>query len=153
MYEYHHLDILKCRMPKRSFDFIIYPGLCMCAQLLSHIWLFMTPWTVICQALLSMGFPRQEYLEWGAISFFRESSQPRDRTRVSCINRQTLYHWANLGSPILTLIYIKRCIEGQKVYSNARCLYYINLSDTQDWYNQHTIANLYQGSSAVCIVL
>ena len=28
---------------------------------LSHVWLFATPWTVACQALLSMWFPRQEY--------------------------------------------------------------------------------------------
>ena len=34
---------------------------CMCVQLLSHIWLFATPWTVACQAPLSMGFSRQEY--------------------------------------------------------------------------------------------
>ena len=32
------------------------------ALLLSHVWLFMTPWTVACPAPLSMGFPRQEYL-------------------------------------------------------------------------------------------
>ena len=31
-------------------------------------------------------------LEWIAISFSRGSSQPRDRTRVSCIGRQILYH-------------------------------------------------------------
>ena len=28
---------------------------------LSHIWLFVTPWTVAHQAPLSIGFPRQEY--------------------------------------------------------------------------------------------
>ena len=27
----------------------------------SHVWLFATLWTVACQALLSMGFSRQEY--------------------------------------------------------------------------------------------
>ena len=27
----------------------------------SHVWLFVTPWTVACQAPLSMGFSRQEY--------------------------------------------------------------------------------------------
>ena len=58
-----------------------------------------TAWTVACQASLSMGFPRQEYLgfpgkKWVAISFFWGSSQPRDRTWVSYIGRQILYHWA-----------------------------------------------------------
>ena len=32
----------------------------MCAQLLSHIRPFAIPWTVTCQASLSMGFSRQE---------------------------------------------------------------------------------------------
>ena len=39
----------------------------MCAQLLSHIQLFVTPWTVPCQAPLSMGFSRQEY--WSGLPF------------------------------------------------------------------------------------
>ena len=34
---------------------------CVCAQLLSLIWLFVTPWTVTHQAPLSMGFSGQEY--------------------------------------------------------------------------------------------
>ena len=29
--------------------------------LVSHVWLFLTPWTVAGQAPLSVGFPRQEY--------------------------------------------------------------------------------------------
>ena len=38
-----------------------------CAQLLSCIWLFVTPRTVACQAPLSMGSPRQEY--WIGLPF------------------------------------------------------------------------------------
>ena len=37
------------------------------------------------QAPPSMGFSRQEVMEWVAISFSGESSQPRDRTQVSHI--------------------------------------------------------------------
>ena len=33
----------------------------------SHVELFVTPWTVVCQAPLSMGFPRKEY--WNALLF------------------------------------------------------------------------------------
>ena len=33
----------------------------------SRVRLFATPWTVACQAPLSMGFPRQEY--WGELPF------------------------------------------------------------------------------------
>ena len=39
----------------------------MCAQLLSRVWLFATPWTVAHQAPLAMGFSRQEY--WSELPF------------------------------------------------------------------------------------
>ena len=40
------------------------------------------------------GISQTRILERVASSFSRGSSQPRDRTRVSCIDRQILYHWA-----------------------------------------------------------
>ena len=40
---------------------------CVCACAFSHVQLFATPWTVTCQASLSMGFPRQEY--WNGLLF------------------------------------------------------------------------------------
>ena len=42
-------------------------GVCMHAQLLSHVRLFATPCIVARQASLSMGFPRQEY--WSGLPF------------------------------------------------------------------------------------
>ena len=39
----------------------------MCVQSLSHVQLFVTPWTVALQAPLSMEFSRQEY--WSGLSF------------------------------------------------------------------------------------
>ena len=55
-----------------------YPGLskymhaCISAQSLSRVRLFATPWTVVCQAPLLMGFSRQEY--WSGLPF----SPPED---------------------------------------------------------------------------
>ena len=46
---------------------------------LSHVRLFEIPWTIAYQVSPSMGFSRQELLEWVAISFSRGPSQPRDR--------------------------------------------------------------------------
>ena len=51
---------------KRIKDFCPHKPLCklLCASLLNCficVWLFATLWTVACQALLSMGFSRQEY--------------------------------------------------------------------------------------------
>ena len=53
----------------------------------------MTPWTLAHQALLSMGFPRQE--EWSGLLFPSpgESSQPSDEnyvSYVSCVGWQVL---------------------------------------------------------------
>ena len=39
----------------------IYARVCVCVCVFSHVWLFITPWTVAHQAPLSMGFSRQEY--------------------------------------------------------------------------------------------
>ena len=53
----------------------------------------MTLWTVAHQALLSVGFPRQEY--WSGLPF----SPPGDllnigrRFTIFCTGRQILYHW------------------------------------------------------------
>ena len=66
-----------------------------CREIALHIWLFVIPWTVACQAPLSMGFFRQEYWRGLLFSSFRGSSQPRDRTHisyVSCTGRWVLYH-------------------------------------------------------------
>ena len=91
-------------------------------QSLSCVWLFATPWTVAHQNPLSMGISQARILEsvscsvmseslWlhgscvhgisqarilesVACSFSRGSSRLSDRTHVSCIDRQILYHWA-----------------------------------------------------------
>ena len=46
---------------------------------------FTTPWTVACQAPLSMRISQTRILEWVAIFFSRGSSLPKNRTCVSCI--------------------------------------------------------------------
>ena len=40
---------------------------CVCVCVFSHVQFFVTPWTVACQAPLSMGFSRQEY--WRGLPF------------------------------------------------------------------------------------
>ena len=51
-----------------------------------------TPWIIVRQAPLSMGFFRQEY--WVAISFSRWSFRPRDWTHVSFIAVRLFTDWA-----------------------------------------------------------
>ena len=67
------------------------------AQSLSHVPLFVTPWTVAPPGSSVHGIAQARILEWGAISYYRGSSPPRDGiyiSCVSCIGRQILYHWA-----------------------------------------------------------
>ena len=45
---------------------------------LSHVWLFVTPWTVARQAPPSLGFSQARTLERAAIPFSRGSSQSKD---------------------------------------------------------------------------
>ena len=53
---------------------------CHCAVLCLVSQLCLTPWTVACQAPLSMGILQARILEWVAMPSSRGSSQPRDRT-------------------------------------------------------------------------
>ena len=64
------------------------------ALLLSRIQLFVTPWTVAHQARLSLGLLQARILEWVAILFSRGTSQPRNRTGVSCIAGRFFTGWA-----------------------------------------------------------
>ena len=57
--------------------------------------LFATPWTVAHQDFSVLGIFQARILEWVAMPFSRRSSQPRDRSWVSCVScigRQVLYH-------------------------------------------------------------
>ena len=67
---------------------------CVCAQSLSHVWLFPTLWTLAQQAPVSMGFSRQEYVSGLPFPPLGGSSWPRDQTCISYIGGWILYHWA-----------------------------------------------------------
>ena len=45
------------------------------------------------------GISQARILEWVATSFSRDSSQTRNRTQVSCNDRQIRYHWATGEAP------------------------------------------------------
>ena len=66
---------------------------------LSHVWSFVTPWTVDPTTSFSpWGFSSKPTgVEWVAISSSRGSSQPRDQTLITCIfciSNWILYQWA-----------------------------------------------------------
>ena len=55
-----------------------------CVESVSHIWLFVTPWAVSHQALLSMGFPRQEY--WSGLPFPSPGDLPNPGIPFKCLS-------------------------------------------------------------------
>ena len=61
-------------------------------QLPSHVWLFATPWTAACQALLFMEFSRQAH--WTGLLFPPpwDLPQPKDWTCISCFGSSILCH-------------------------------------------------------------
>ena len=79
--------------------------------------LFATPWTVARQALLSMGFSRQEY--WTGLSFLPPGDlpDPGNRTHVSCLLRlrRILYHQATRASHSITSSLFIRCRSLRKI--------------------------------------
>ena len=60
--------------------------------LVSHVWLFLTPWTVAGQAPLSVGFPRQEY--WSGWPFPSPGDLPDPGTEPA-VGRRILYYSAS----------------------------------------------------------
>ena len=71
-----------------------FPGQQLALKLLSYVQLFATPWTIACQAPLSLGILWARILKWVAIPSSRGSSQPRNQTQVSHIAGEFFTSWA-----------------------------------------------------------
>ena len=71
---------------------------CVCTRASSRVWLCDAR---NCSPLGSSvcGIFQVRILECVVISYSKGSSQPRNRTHVSCIGRQILYHWATWEAP------------------------------------------------------
>ena len=52
--------------------------------------LFVTPWTVACQAPLTIGLLQTGVLDWVVIGFSRRSSRPRDQTQSPTLQANSL---------------------------------------------------------------
>ena len=78
---------------------------CVCVRahthVLSHVQIFVTPWTIACWALLAIGFPRQEY--WSGLPFPPPGGLPNPGIKptylvISFIGRPIFYDYRHLGS-------------------------------------------------------
>ena len=64
---HRHFRVSTLGLPWPLHSWTPDPGCCCCSSVTKSCLSFVTPWAVACQALLSMGFPRQEY--WGRLPF------------------------------------------------------------------------------------
>ena len=86
-----------------------------CAQSLSSIQLFVTPWTVVHQILLSMEFSRQEY--WNRLSFPTPGDLPNPGIEQGSPALQMDSLPAELpGKPIQQLHKIKNKVINKSLY-------------------------------------
>ena len=114
-------------------------------KLLSHVRLFVTPWTIACQALLSMGILQARILDWVAISFsapfspfppwalnsnpktvlFKKHPKQNLKTQLSLrslpyLTLRPLTYWTCLGD-----IYLCQCFLSNEIPScNSKIFYY-----------------------------
>ena len=98
---------------------------------LSCVRLFVTPWTVCSLPGSSVhGIFQAGVLEWGAISFPRGSSQPRDRTWVSRIvgrcftiwaTREVTTIWVTREAEVKWHVNLKGCQKSQIKIRNILC--------------------------------
>ena len=79
--------------------------MCVCAQSLSRVQLFATPWTVACQAPLSTEFSRQEY--WNELPFPTPGNLPEPGIKPTFLSFPVLidgfFTTAQPGKPIDTI--------------------------------------------------
>ena len=77
IYEYIYTHIYK------GTDIHTHTHTHLCLSELSHVQLFVTPWTALCQALLSMEFSRQEYC--GGLPFPLQEVPPDPGTELASL--------------------------------------------------------------------
>ena len=111
------LEREKLRNPLKGSQGLVCVCVCVSTHvwMLSCVWLFMTPWTVVYQAPLSMGFSRQEY--WSGLLFPPPRDLPNPGIKlmspasISYIIRQVFFfclfvcfhylnHWETSGTGI-----------------------------------------------------
>ena len=64
---------------------------CVCVSCFSHVWLFVTPWTIPCQTPRSMGFSRQEY--WSGLPCPPPGDLPDSGTELAYLISFALLAW------------------------------------------------------------
>ena len=96
---------------------------------LSHIQLFETPWTVACQASLSMGFPKQEH--WSGLPFSPPGNFPNPGIKslsplspALLVDSLLLNHWGSTNF-ILIISYKHIAVNSNQVNCQHALFFYV----------------------------
>ena len=93
----HHFLVSTLGLPWPLHSWTPDPSCCCCSLVVKSCLSFATPWAIACQALLSMGLPRQKY--WGGLPF--PSRGDLSGTKLVSptlqVDSSPLSHW---GSPL-----------------------------------------------------
>ena len=131
-----------------------------CAQLLSCVPLFATPWTIAHQVPLSTGIPRQEY--WSRLLFPLpgDSSPPRDWTHISRVSwrqigRWILYHWATWEDSFWIIPSLKfgKLSSGHRTGKRSVFIPIPKKGNAKECSNYHTIALISHASEVMLKIL
>ena len=93
-----NLIFLKSLIQARNHSSLCIPTVLLCYWV-SHVWFFVTAWTAVHQAPLSIWILQEKTLECLAMPSSRGSSQPGDWIQVSWIAGRFFYHLSHQGSP------------------------------------------------------
>ena len=107
-------------------------------------------------------------LEWVAISFSRGTSWPRGWTRMSCIDRPILYHWATREALRFSLEFLKKkkkknsfyilkayIIESFRPYNFTPCsnmVTWLQKFQSAKWGNTLEDSKLYSVTKIICSI-
>ena len=95
---------------------------CECVLVLScfsRVWLFVTLWTVACQAPLSKGFSRQEY--WSGLPFLSPGNLPNPGiTPGSPALQEDFYRLNYEGSPFMEVVALNWDLENKLMEKNDK---------------------------------
>ena len=103
------------------------------------VWLFLTPWTVACQASLSMEFSRQEYRSGLPFPTPRDLPNPGIEPCLLQMNSLPLYH---LGSPLFL------CKLKKKLDHNFWCMGVLEGKSWQQWFLSSKLDTLSESHSS-----
>ena len=125
---------------------VLVGRLCVRAQLLGLVWLFVAPQTSSPSSSVHWIF-QARILEWAAVSYSRGSFQPRDGTRISCVSCLSKWILYRLGSLKVDLFFLPSVGKANIIQSTE------GLNRTKGWRKEKLSLSLPQAGLDIILLL